>query len=454
MSNIIADYDLRSGTLTERLCNWLIAILNEKGAGLPKFSVKTKYNVKRGRDNPESYYYCVDHAYVSVIEQLLVSITASNRYKSDVAILWNCVSAVLCEINSSPMENTVAKLFANLIDLLRYIRHFSSSITSWVGFTFPKDKVNDTNNYACRVEVVWKECKFVCNVACLKKEDIKKAVQETFAEQIKLVKRLQIPVSSTEHFLVPLSDEDLEFISGKLGAIYDGTTTLTQVKSKFSILLTNGNYYFKFPGNMSHQRALDYLDRKCLRMDQQQREECAKHLVFPISILDSPLPFVVFPAMKYQLTKDVAMQCLPDLADGIREGLDKLHGLGLAHLDVRLPNVCVGDDYEVKLIDFDRSSSSNDVKEYGGQFMYKYETKQRIVQHLDWKQFGLLLFTLSSYWGPKHQNELTKDDIPQESSPFLRELIFDHTCNDNLLHTWKESLQPSQKCQITFLLQQ
>ncbi|KAL5493807.1 hypothetical protein EMCRGX_G015037 [Ephydatia muelleri] len=132
-------------------------------------------------------------------------------------------------------------------------------------------------------------------------------------------------------------------------------------------------------------------------------------------------------AMKYQLTRDVAMQCLPDLADGIREGLDKLHGLGLAHLDVRLPNVCVGDDYEVKLIDFDRSSRSNDVKEYGGQFMYKYETKQRIVQHLDWKQFGLLLFTLSSYIGPKHQNELTKDDIPQESSSFLRELIFDHT---------------------------
>eukprot|EP00731_Ephydatia_muelleri_P010387 Em0005g973a len=146
--------------------------------------------------------------------------------------------------------------------------------------------------------------------------------------------------------------------------------------------------------------------------------------------------------MKYQLTRDVAMQCLPDLADGIREGLDKLHGLGLAHLDVRLPNVCVGDDYEVKLIDFDRSSRSNDVKEYGGQFMYKYETKQRIVQHLDWKQFGLLLFTLSSYIGPKHQNELTKDDIPQESSSFLRELIFDHTCNDNLLHSGKNHCSP------------
>ena len=443
-----------SGTLTERLCNWLIAILNEKGAGLPEFSAETKYNVQRGRDNPESYYYCVDHAYVSVIEQLLVSITASNHYKSDVAILWNCVSAVLCEINSSPMDNTVAKLFANLIDLLRYIRHFNSSITSWVGFTFPMDKVNDTNNYACRVEVVWNECKFVCNVACLTKENIKKAVQKTFAKQIELVKRLQIPVSSTEHFLVPLSEKDLEFISGKLGTNYDGTTTLTQVKSKFSILLTNGNYYFKFPGDVSYQRALNYLCIICVQMNQQQREECTKHLVLPINNLDLPLPFAVFPAMKYQLTRDVAMQCLPDLADGIREGLDKLHGLGLAHLDVRLPNVCVGDDYEVKLIDFDRSSNSNDVKEYGGQFMYKYETKQRIVQHLDWKQFGLLLFTLSSYRGPKHQNELTKDDIPQGSSPFLIKLIFHHTYNDNLLHTWKQSLQPSQKRPMRPLLQQ
>ena len=157
-----------SGTLTERLCNWLIAILNEKGAGLPEFRSETKYDVKRGRDNPESYYYCVDHAYVSVIEQLLVSITASNHYKSDVAILWNCVSAVLCEINFSPMENTVAKLFANLIDLLRYFRHFNSSITSWVGFTFPKDKVNDTNNFLYSRSCL--EGVQVCLQCCLFKE--------------------------------------------------------------------------------------------------------------------------------------------------------------------------------------------------------------------------------------------------------------------------------------------
>ena len=157
---------------------------------------------------------------------------------------------------------------------------------------------------------------------------------------------------ATRRFLVPLSKNDLEFIRGKLL-----DTSLVQVDSKFSILLKNEKNYFKFPGNLSHQSALKDLVFVYNDMSPMQQVQCTKHLALPIKMLRDkpsdnvffPLPFIVFPAMKYQLTKDIAKQCLPDLADGIIKGLKALHSLYLAHLDVRLPNVCVGEDFEVDI---------------------------------------------------------------------------------------------------------
>ena len=64
--------------------------------------------------------------------------------------------------------------------------------------------MNDTNNFACKVEVVWKDCRFVCNVASLEMQDIKTEVLDTLLKQIALVKQLEIQMSSTKHFLVLL----------------------------------------------------------------------------------------------------------------------------------------------------------------------------------------------------------------------------------------------------------
>ena len=445
----------QSGGKGERLCKWLIKILNEladnhksssvfktwkaNGGKLPRLSNDNTYSTKSILK--DSYYYSIDHTHISKIDKLLASITASTIFKPDVAILWNFVPAILFEINSSSMSKTITKLFTNLMDLLRYIRHFDTSITSWIGFTFPKDEADSTNNFACKVEVVWDECKFVCNVTSLTMEMIKEMVQETFGKQIQLAQQLKIN-PSPEPFLVPLSKQDLDFIQGKLKDY--ACTTLKQVKSKFSILLTNGTYYFKLPGNLSHQSALKNLVIKYHQMNPTDRDEFDKHLVLPFHSLTDPIDLFVFRAMKYRLTEHVAKQCLPDLAGGMIDGLDFLHRLGLAHLDVRLPNVCVGEDYNIKLIDFDRSSSRDDVSKYGEHFMYTYETEERKVQHLDWKQFGLLMFTLSSYNGDKRQSKLTKGDIPEDISPFLGSLIFHHTYDSDLMNNWKQSLHSDQ----------
>ena len=452
-------YSLGKGQPATLLCKWLIKILNERDKECEKLPLLKKERIyNAGLHNSKGYSYSIDHTYISAINELLIPIT-STCFKPDVAILWNRVPAILFEINSSPMADTIAKLFANLIDVLRYIRHFNPSITSWVGFAFPKNEVNSTNNFACKVEVVWKECKFVCTIKSLERKEIKTEVQETFSCQISVVKTLQMN-SPSARFLVPLSKEDLNLIATQISRVgsYGGPIHLTQVWSQFSILLTNGAYYFKFPGYPSHQSALKDLAMIYKEMDQTKQDQFAKHLVLPIVMLQTTddnlfaLPFFVFPALKFQLAENIAKQCLPDLANGIINGLDKLHSLRRAHLDVRLPNVCVSEDYEVKLIDFDRSST--DVSVYGGVFMYTFQTEKKEKQGLDWKQFGLLLFTLSSYNGNKYQSELTKDDIPQqpELSPFLDQLIRHRSCDRQLKDDWIQSLQTNQKYQLRDVL--
>ena len=42
-----------------------------------------------------------------------------------------------------------------------------------------------------------------------------------------------------------------------------------------------------------------------------------------------------------------AFRCWPDLTKQVVVALKELHGIGLAHLDVRLPNICFNEEFQV-----------------------------------------------------------------------------------------------------------
>lgn len=50
--------------------------------------------------------------------------------------------------------------------------------------------------------------------------------------------------------------------------------------------------------------------------------------------------FLVFPMLIFPMTREEAIQCLPKFVESVAKAIHSLHQLGLAHLDVRLENVC------------------------------------------------------------------------------------------------------------------
>ena len=434
-----------------KLLNWLIDLLRWQALEeQDRFTNETNKAPVKGQ-----LYYCCDYVPLSTIGKLLKQpLAASQQHKADVALIMNGLPVIQFEINSSPISTTVAKLFANLVDVLRFIRHFDLKIDTWTGFAFPKVYVDSSNNYAFKVGVRWKDLQFSPEVSALKLHDIAQEVKDTFNMQVDLVQKLyvsEVEVMRKEMYLVPLSKADIDYFANTLQPSPSSSPSkvIKQVESPFSILLCDESCYYKYSPKAEVQVTLLNL---CMLQVKDKDSLLSSNLILPHDTMRiRELQFFVFPAVKYNnLSKAIAKTCLGQLADGIANGLKTLHDLGYAHLDVRLPNVCVSATFEVKLIDFDQATL---VQSYQNTnfFMYTLEKEGKSSQDLDWKQLGLLLFTLSSDV-KKDQQELKRQDIPINRESFLGKLIWEHEYEDDAMFLWIKHLPTSQRRSLNDVL--
>ena len=365
-------------TKSKELLNWLIGVCRLQALDKRhRFTNETNKAPVKGQ-----LYYCCDYVPLSTIGKLLKQpFAASQQHKADVAVIVNRLPVIQFEINSSPISTTVAKLFANLVDVLRFIRHFDLNIDTWTGFAFPKVKVDSSNNYAVKVGVRWKDLQFVPEVSALKLCDIAQEVNDIFEAQVELVQKLYVSEEEVMHkemYLVPLSDADIDYFANALQpSPSSAPSVIKQVESPFSILLCDGNYYYKHSPKAEVRETLFILWVL-------EGSLLSSNLILPHKMKEiGPMVFFVFHAVKYNnLSKDIAKTCLGELANGIARGLRTLHDLGFAHLDVRLPNVCVGEDFEVKLIDFDRATKDESYQNTDF-FMYTLEKEGKSSKDLD-----------------------------------------------------------------------
>ncbi|KAL5491555.1 hypothetical protein EMCRGX_G016860 [Ephydatia muelleri] len=175
--------------------------------------------------------------------------------------------------------------------------------------------------------------------------------------------------------LVPFSENDIDLLCKSIAAmgLVQVEGSLKQVDSQYSLVFHDDKKYYKY--------CLDSIERVSLFTF---LGKSSNRLVFPQQMLGvefdeaAPFPFFVFPKQRFQLTSLRISQlksCLFNLASGIKDALEELHGkYKYAHLDVRLANVCF-DDGHVKLIDFDRCqhTSVKDVaSKYNNHYMYTY----------------------------------------------------------------------------------
>ena len=407
------------------LCKWLIDKLSngDYKVRLDLDSVIEERQYKKGisSDFGGNVYYLLDHVGYHPINETITPLTSSVVSFPDVGMVYNRTMVLRIEIQSSPMSNAVAKLAANLIDDCRYLRHYDQSITKVEGFAF----CNSTDKgYVCKVTVEWNDLSFYVSTEPMNcnERTILLSIKEAFNYHVDHAHKINDALNNKttfESYFIPFSNKDVVLLKQLISAQYSQTEFLKQVESWYSLVFTdNHQYYYKYCPDES-----DRVKMSCL-----MKEDKCNCLVFPIDIFYLRLPsekklqLVVFDKQEQQLsdlTQEERKSCLYYIAIGINEALTVLHQkYKLAHLDVRLDNVCFHKG-TVTLIDFDRCQSvvENSVNEYCDSFMYTFPNESEgSIKLLDFKQLGMLIFSIMH---GKIQTDLKAKDFESETGDTL-----------------------------------
>jgi len=94
----------------------------------------------------------------------------------------------------------------------------------------------------------------------------------------------------------------------------------------------------------------------------------------------------------------------------IVEGVSHMHSCGIAHMDLKLDNILIDDNFNAKVIDFDVSQSMTDTKQFGsGTVVYRSpEVKNKSTTNYaaaDIYSLGIILFILMSGSPPYEETQ-------------------------------------------------
>ena len=324
--------------------------------------------------------------------------------RPDVAVLRQGLPLVLVEVELSSYRTAICKEITGVIDQLRLLRNYDSSISKCIGFVFPAFE-----SYQCvtMVTVEWKDLSFCVRCSALTTwPDVNREVSEVITTFLTISCHINQGVSPLR-FFVRLSEDDLRAVGSKVD-----DTIECQVASRQSIVLRGASHFWKWIGNTSERDSMkDLIIRD--------------HRLFPykpISVTDE-LFFVGVPRYKNPLTRKEASDCLYSLVEKIGAVLVDLHSEGVAHLDVRLDNICFTDTDDVVMIDFDRYKPSSSSAAFASSVYINSEMYQCkdgwTCGQLDFKQLGLvILWVLSGH-------NCHQESIPDLNDQFLNDLLFE-----------------------------
>ena len=267
-----------------------------------------------------------------VLFEDLQPIFSSQRILPDVVVYEHTkrIPVLVIEVHSSPYEQTLKKLALVLVEQLRLLRNGDPTIMKWTGFCFPKH-----SDKACvsQMEVSWdyENLQFNIDYSCLAVDVVLDAIRYTLRQQMDKLKTFNLPSGCL--FGIPLGEEDLRNFEG--GAY--------QVHSNASIIVCDGNNIYKHIIDIQEESSMLRLLESCPQ----------KNICLPSGrrcynkVAAIPKKFFVFPIRMSPMSREEAKKCLPNLIESVVKAIQAMHDkLQVAHLDIRLENVCFTSAYE------------------------------------------------------------------------------------------------------------
>ena len=313
------------------------------------------------------------------------------------------------EVHSSPYKNTVSQTAVDVLDQLRLLRCFSPNIQECVGFAFPK---YGTRSVVTKVKVSFENFRFVIRLLPLTSTTVKENIINALSSAV------SITFDPEPQFcFMRLSRKDLGIASTAL------RSSVEQCATKHSLLLKSEEAFWKCVPRLTERENINLLNLT-VSLGQHNLHHVT---VYTTAGIIGSQTFFCYPAQLPPLRTDEVGLCLRDFMTRTAAALEELHGLGFAHLDVRVPNICFAHErkkntYIVKLIDLDRcvrTQEGEDLSGFTGEMYRRPPLEKWKSTQFDWKQLGLLAAAI--IFGLNHEDIVTNHKVREDQC--LNQLI-------------------------------
>ncbi len=309
---------------------------------------------------------------------------------------------VLIEVESSNnVQYTVNKVANGIMSQILHLRRCGKFVTTMKGFFIP---VNE--RFAEEVTGTFKE-KDICFTfkrKALELREVVPSIAQVWNDQKNL-----LPVRSSSSITLPLSPGLIQEAFGNRAY---------QIKSGLSIVIHD-------PGNCFYKRPLTEFETLTMFSNAASRPELSVYPLRGGHQYFSSNFFFVFPEMLPPLRRhEISIEILIELVNGTIIALQELHGLGYAHNDLRLENICFRRDGSPVLIDLDRCQNESSEAEsgmYGNSTMYTFPATQTwTFKKLDYRQLSIMILYIRRNNPTINYHEIEVDDTDHD---FLKKMF-------------------------------
>ena len=326
---------------------------------------------------------CCKNGYVLKKEQsiftaghrpILSGFCASMNHKPDFMVYYDNLPITVIEIQSSTLKASLFQLYYDLIDVMRYLSHYYQNLEVIYGFLVPSLKrkgIAVSMKITCNI-------KYTVEVEGLQiKGDVKGKICgciHEFTSMLLSLHRQNYEFENASFHLLP------QRVINQLAIVCD-KKNIVQMYSPHSMLFRNEDFVIKLPveDNYAPLSLHYYVSDKPLKYS----------LTMDRMYYLEEIHVYSYRRLKPPYSLEVAKNNL-SFIKGVIIALQELHESNVAHLDVRLENICFENEQPI-LIDLDRwkPANSNFSESYGSSCMYpqgEYKCSQ-----VDYIQLGYLI---------------------------------------------------------------
>ena len=199
------------------------------------------------------------------------------------------------------------------------------------------------------------------------------------------------------------------------------------IKSGQSVVIVSptDNSVYKFPFGGREHSTLFFLLIQKLELD---------HSALPQEIVTKGhIPYFRFNRHHNLLNRIEVRKYIVVFVDQIVDAIQELHANNIAHMDIRLENICYCEstDHAV-LIDLDRRdfASNTAITYYGNSTMYS-RLPGWSCEMYDWRQLGIMIYFIMT----NTSDDYHRIHIPEDSNDFLKKLFAGNKCPPDIKST-------------------